>query len=199
MPIECYNPPAASLQALREAVQTVPKTFGHVATMMREVLGDLAHHWPHPVYRIGLKEAASANGLRKAEMIGWRYLTHSESDRDYAIEVQMEDEGDDEGMKHCFAELDKGPYIDGIYRVLKDESLLKKIGTTVFKLAVLRLNALGVFAVWLQTAEPGKAVYIPLPPTPRYLVPWQQYTTNQFQDALRDKAKEKLALDFSDA
>jgi hypothetical protein len=59
------------------------------------------------------------------------------------------------------------------------------------------LNALGVFAVWLQTDDPAQALFIPLPPTPRYLVPWRQYTTNQFQEALRDKAKEKLAASFS--
>ena len=128
-------------------------------------------------------------------MTGWRYLAHSGSNRNYAIEVQV----DDEGTNHQFAELDKGPYIDGIYRLLKNDDLLNKPSAATFKLAVLRLNALGVFAVWLQTAEPGQAVFIPLPPTPRYLVPLQQYTTNQFQDVLRDKAKEKLALDFSDA
>ena len=195
MPIQCYNPPAASVQALQEAAQTMPKAYGHVADMMREVLRDLPHHWPHPVYRVGLSEAASAQGWAKPELIGWRYLAHSESDREYAIEVQVEDDG----VQHQFAELDKGPYIDGIFRVLKDASLQPKAGPTVYHLAVLRLNALGVFAVWLQTDNPDQALFIPLPPTPRCLVPWQQYTTNQFQDAVRDKAKENLANVISDA
>ncbi len=187
MPIQSYDPPSASLQALRTAAQTVPKSYEHVAAMMEEVLQDLPPHWPHPVYCVGLQEAATAQGPWQGELVGWRYLAHSESDRDYAIEVQVE------GEQHQFAELDKGPYIDGIYRVLKDESLQQKNGTTVFKLAVLRLNALGIFAVWLQTDAPDQALFIPLPPTPRCLVPWQQYTTNQFQDVLREKAKEQLA------
>lgn len=194
MPLQCYNPPAASLQALQAAAQTMPKAYRHIAEMVREVLRELPHHWPHPVYRIGLSEAASATSWAQPELIGWRYLAQSESDRQYAIEVQVED-----GGQHQFAELDKGPYIDGIFRVLKDVSLQPKAGSTVFHLAVLRLNALGVFAVWLQTADPEKALFIPLPPTPRCLVPWQQYTTKQFQDALRDKAQENLANVISDA
>lgn len=187
MPIQSYDPPAASLQALQAAARTVPKGHEHVAAMIQETLRQLPQHWPHPVYCVGLKEAASANGPWQGELVGWRYLAHSGNERDYAIEVQVD------GTQHQFSELDKGPYIDGVYRVLKDESLQQKTGTTVFKLAVLRLNALGVFAVWLQTVEPGQALFIPLPPTPRYLTPWQQYTTNQFQDVLREKAKEKLA------
>ena len=190
MPIQSYDPPAASLQALQAAAQTMPKAYQHFAAMMQDTLHDLPLHWPHPVYCVGLKEAASAIGPWQGELVGWRYLAHSGSDRDYAIEVQVDSE------QHQFAELDKGPYIDGIYRVLKDESLQQKIGTTVFKLAVLRLNALGVFAVWLQTSEPEQSLFIPLPPTPRALVPWRQYTTNQFQDVLREKAKEKLASEI---
>ncbi len=194
MPIQCYNPPAASLQALQAAAQTMPKAYGHIAEMMRDALRDPSHHWPHPVYRVGLSEAASVKGWAKPELIGWRYLAHSESDRYYAIEVQVE-EG---GTQHQFAELDKGPYIDGIHRIVTDDGLWQKPGTPDFKLAVLRLNALGVFAVWLQTDEPEQSLFIPLPPKPRWL-PQQQYTTTQFQDALRDKAKEKLANDLSDA
>jgi hypothetical protein len=191
MPIQAYNPPAASLQALQAAAQTVPKSYEHVAAMMQEILQDPPQHWPHPVYCVGLREAATAQGAWQGELVGWRYLAHSGRDRDYAIEVQVEDD------QHEFAELDKGPYIDGIYRVLKDEVLQRQTGTTVYQLAVLRLNALGVFAVWLQTDAPEQALFIPLPPTPRYLVPWRQYTTNQFQEALRDKAKEKLAATLS--
>lgn len=195
MPIQLYEPPAESLQALRESAKATPKAYRHNAAMMQAVLADWQKHWPHPVYRVGLKEMASANGLRKAELVAWRYLARSGNDRNYAIEVQMDDDGTD----HQFAELDKGPYIDGIYKVLQDESLTKKAGATIFKPAVLRINAMAIFAVWLQSNEPEKEIIIPLPPTPSYVVPWQQYSVQHFQDALREQAKEKLANDFSDA
>jgi hypothetical protein len=192
MPIQCYNPPAASLQALQEAVQTMPKAYDQVAEMVREIVRDLPHHWPHPVYRVGLGEAASATGWAMPELIGWRYLARSESDRYYAVEVQVD------GTQHQFAELDKGPYIDGVYHLVTDEGLWQKPGTRDFKLAVLRLNALGIFAVWLQANQPEQSLFIPLPPKPRWLTQ-QQYTTNEFQAALREQAKEKLATALSDA
>lgn len=195
MPIRPYEPPAESLTALREAARTIPKAYRHAAEMIEAVLADWEKHWPHPVYRVGLKEMTSANGLRKAEMVGWRYLAHSGSDRNYALEVQMEDDG----TEHRFAELDKGPYIDGIYKVLRDESIAQKAGATVFKPAYLRINAMAIVAVWLRTDDAEKEIIIPLPPTPSYLVPWQQYSIKHFQDALREQAREKLANDFSDA
>jgi hypothetical protein len=146
MPIRPATPPAASLQAVREAAQTTPKAYRHMAEMMQTVATDWKKHWPHPVYRVGLKEMTATNWLRKAEMIGWRYLVQTRNQRQYAIEVQMEADG----TEHCFAELDKGPYVDGFYRVLHDDSLAKKTGATVFRPAVLRINALAIFAVWTK-------------------------------------------------
>ncbi|HEX4946005.1 MAG TPA: hypothetical protein VFZ34_05055 [Blastocatellia bacterium] len=193
MPIQPYEPPAASLQALREAAQIAPKAYQYAATMMNDVLADVPAHWPHPVYRIGLSDMATATALQKAELIGWRYLARSGGDRNFAVEVQVDED------EHSFAELDKGPYIDGIYRVLQDKVLAAKIGTTVLRPAVLRLNALGVFAVWLQTEVPDNELIIPLPPTPSYLAPWQEYSRARFQETVRRPAQEKLAQDFSDA
>ncbi|MBS1807982.1 MAG: hypothetical protein JST84_07305 [Acidobacteria bacterium] len=195
MPIQPYEPPAESLQALREAARTMPKAYRHNAKMMTDVLSDVSRHWPHPVYRIGLKEMASTNGVRKAEVVGWRYLAQAGNDRNYAIEVQMDERGKD----HQFAELDKGPYIDGIYRVLKDETLAKKAGATLLRPAFLRINALAIAAVWLRCDEPEKEMIIPLPPTPSYLVPWQQYSIKHFEDVLKQQATDKLANDFLDA
>ncbi len=195
MPIRPYEPPAESLQALREAVTTTAHAYRYNAAMMKDVLADVPKHWPHPVYRVGLKDMITPNGLHKAELVGWRYLARSGSDRNYALEVQM----DDDGKEHHFAELDKGPYIDGIYRVLNDEGIAKTAGATVFKPAVLRINALGIFAVWLRTNDPEKEIIIPLPPAPSYLMTWRQYSIKHFQDALRDRARVKLANDFSDA
>ena len=161
---------------------------------MKDVLADVPKHWPHPVYRICLKDMAGTNGLRKAEIIGWRYLAQSGNDRNYAIEVQMEDDGAD----HQFAELVNGPYIDAIYKILQDESLIKKAGATVLNPALLRINALGVVALWLRANDPEKEIIIPLPPTRRSLVAGRQSSIQHFQDALREPARAKLADDFSD-
>ncbi len=194
MPIKPYVPPAASLRALREAAHMTPKAYQHNAAMIKDVLADVPSHWPHPVYDVGLNDLALTNGLNKAEIISWRYLARSGNDRNYAIEVQIDDD-----QSHTFSELDKGPHIDGLRRIVTDESIIKKAAEVVYKPAVLRINAMGIFAVWLRTTDEQKEILIPLPPTRSYLVAWQQYSIKHFQDALRDKAKAKIANDFSDA
>lgn len=195
MPIKPYVPPAASLRALREAATMTPKAYQHNAAMIKDVLADVPAHWPHPVYDVGLNDLVLANGLNKAEIISWRYLARSGNDRNYAIEVQI----DDDNQSHTFSELDKGPHIDGLYQIVNDKNLIKQTEASVFKPAVLRINAMGIFAVWLRTADEQKEILIPLPPTRSYLVAWQQYSIKHFQDALRDKAKAKIANEFSDA
>ena len=194
MPIQPYVPPAASLRTLREAAKLTPKAYQHNAAMIQDVLADVPGHWPHPVYDIGLNDLVRENGLHQAEIMSWRYLACSGNDRNYAIEVQIDDD-----KNHTFSELDKGPHIDGMYRIVNDESIIKKAGVTVLKPAVLRINAMGIFAVWLRATDPQKEILIPLPPTRNYLVAWQEYSIKQFQDALRDKAKAKIANEFSDA
>src|SRR5438876_6434751 len=113
MPIKHQQPPEKSLEALRTATKKMPKVYAEVAGMIQDILAHPDQHWPHPVYVVGLRDMTSPNGLRKAQMIGWRYLAQVGSDRNYAIEVQHDDDGSD----HRLAELDKGPYIDGMYKV----------------------------------------------------------------------------------
>lgn len=195
MPIKCQQPPEKSLQALQAAARKVPKTYEHVAQMIRQVVAHPDQAWPHPVYVAGLREMASAGGLRRAEQTAWRYLARSGSDRNYAVEVQHEEDG----SGHQLSEVDKGPYIDGMYKVLRDQTLARKLGAASFRPAVLRINAMRVFAVWLQTHDHEKDILIPIPPAPPCLSPWQAYSAREFQDALRDEAKEQLAKDSSDA
>lgn len=193
MPIKCQPPPEKSLQALQAAARKVPKTYEHVAEMIRQVVAHPAGAWPHPVYVAGLRDMASAQGLRRAEQTAWRYLARSGSDRNYAIEVQHD------GDSHQLSEVDKGPYIDGMYKVFGDQKLARRLGAVSYRPAVLRINAMKVFAVWLQTRDSEKDILIPIPPNPPFLSPWQMYSAREFQDVLRDEAKEQLAKDSSDA
>ncbi len=195
MPIKCQQPPAKSLEALQAAARKVPKTYQHVAEMIRQVVAHPDQSWPHPVYVVGLREMASADGLRRAEQTAWRYLARSGSDRNYAIEVQH----DEDGNHHQLSEVDKGPYIDGLYKVLRDQKLARKLSAGSFRPAVLRINAMRIFALWLQAHDHAQDLLIPIPPVPPVLSPWQTYSAREFQDLLRDEAREQLATDSSDA
>ena len=195
MPIKPQKPPAASLRVLRDAVGTMPPACASIARAIPDVLDHPDRHWSHPVYVVGLREMASASGLKKARVIGWRYLVRADDHRNYAIEVQQ---GAGRGG-HRLAELDKGPFIDGLYHVLEHQDLVDAAGPPILKLAVLRISAMMIFAVWLQASTADKGVIVPIPPTPHYLKPWQTYTVKQFEDALRGEAQEDMAHPASDA
>src|SRR5262245_31901649 len=188
MPIKYQKPPGDTLDTLRESAETMPEAYVRHAKMIHEVVDHPDEHWPHPVYIAGLKDMASSNGLSHAEMIGWRYLAHLGSDRNYAIEVQQDPEWDGQQV----TEIDKGPFIDGIYRVLKDKSIAEKAGETDLKLSVLRINAMGIFAVWLRADDSDKDIIVPVQPAPKYLKPWHAYSVEEFEDALKPEAKRDL-------
>lgn len=192
MPIVPDEPPAASIQAMREAMKNLPEVY-------RQLIGDVlaapGRRWPHPVYVVGLADLAATHALKRAALIGWRFLAQAEGDRNYAVEVQRE-EGE---TGHVWTELDKGPYIDGLRRVLEDPQIARQIGRTVVRPAMLRAGAMGLCAVWLRAEPSAGDVIIPIPPAPRCLQPWQTYSVAQFEDALRSQAKEQLADESSDA
>ena len=108
-------------------------------------------------------------------------------------------QGDADGANYQVAELDHGPFVDGIYKVLEDQDLAEALGAAVYRPAALRINVLNVFAVWLRTEGPDNDIIIPLPPTPIALESGRLYTTEQFENALRVEAKEELANDTLDA
>ena len=195
MPIRPQQPPEKSLQALRDAARKVPRTYEHVAAMIRTIVAHPERAWPHPVYIAGLRDMAAAHGLRRAEMTGWRYLARSGSDRNYAIEVQCSEDGN----THQVSEVDKGPYIDGIWKVLEDKTLARRIGAVTVWPAVLRINALKILAVWLQAHDRAQDLLIPIPPTPSFLKPFQVCSRKEFQEVVREEAGELLAHDSLDA
>jgi len=188
MPIKSQKPPEGMLDTLRESAETMPQVYAQHANMIREVVDHPDQHWPHPVYTLGLKDMAAANGLSNAEMIGWRYLANMGSERNYAIEVQQDPEWDCQQV----TEIDKGPFIDGIHRVLEDKSIAEKAGETDLNLSVLQINAMGVFAVWLRADDSEKDIIVPVQPSPKYLKPWHAYSVEEFEAALKPEAKRDL-------
>lgn len=190
MLIETQAPPVESLRALQDTAETMPQVYGQVTELLREICARPTQHWPHPVYVVGLNALASEHeGLRGARLTGWRFLTKTKGARNHAVEVQQTPDGDD----HRFAELDKGPFIDGMCRVLEDKNFAQQTDVAALKLSVLRVNAMGVFALWLRANEPERELIIPIAPTPPCLKPWPAtYTVPQFQAALREEARREL-------
>jgi hypothetical protein len=198
MSIKYQTPPEESLKALQAMAEIMPKTYDRLANMLREVYERPDEHWPHPIYVVGLRAMASEKeGLSGARLAGWRYLVKLEGERNHAVEVQQ----DADGATHRFSELDKGPFIDGMCRVLQEKGFDEERDASALKLSVVRINTMGVFALWLQADDPNNDRVIAISPTPPYLNPWPEtYTVAQFQAALRDEAKRELeSEDFFDA
>jgi integrase len=186
MPIRFQQPPATTIEILRESAETMPRPFAEHARMIRAVADAPERHCPHPVYIAGLRDLAAADGLRQAEVAGWRYL--AQSGDPCAIEVDDTPEWDGQQL----TEIDKGPFVDGLCRLLADQELARQTEADDLNLSVLRINALGIFAVWLRADDSQKDRIIPLQPAPDYLQPGQTYSVQEFQDALLPQAKRNL-------
>jgi hypothetical protein len=186
MPIKFQQPPADTIETLRKSADATPRSFVEHARMIRSVLADPGGHRPHPIYIAGLRDLAAPDGLRRAEQAGWRYLTQSGGN--CAIEVGDDPDGD--GLQ--LTEIDNGPFIDGLCRVLEDPELARNTSADDLSLSVLRVNGLGIFAVWLRADDSRNDLIIPLQPTPDYLKPGRTYSVEEFQDALKPQAKRNL-------
>ena len=183
MPIRFQQPPAGAIETLRESATAM---FDEHARMIRSVVDDPDGpdgHWPHPVYIAGLRDMAASGGLRHARKVGWRYLTKSGG----ACAFEVGDDPDGGGLQ--LTEIDDGPFIDDLYRVLENKRLAQRTSDTDLSLSVLRINAMNICAVWLRAESGGADIIIPLQPAPDYLKPGHSYSVEEFQEALQPQAK----------
>lgn len=190
MAIKSQSPPKETFETLIATARTMPGVYGPITGMLRQVSEAPERHWPHPVYTVGLEALATeGQGLSKAHLIGWRFLVKSDAERYHAIEVHREAEG----PGHRFAELDKGPFIEGMSAVLMDPASGHQLGNLDRVLTVLRINALRIFALWLQAADPAYDCIAVMAPAPPYLSPWPAtYTVDQFQLTIQPEARREL-------
>lgn len=196
MAIQIKPPTVDSLQALQVGltkIRTHPQ-FEPLARMLQQVHDAPEDHMPHEIATVDLKELASGTGLQAARVIGHRYLTQA-ADKDFAVEVQQV--GRD--GQHQFAEVTHGRIVDNVKQILDDPDLQRLVGGGSFTVLMLRINALGVHALWFQPVENSDADFIAcVPPTPPYLETWPKtYTRKEFEEAVKDEAQRKLTADAS--
>lgn len=189
MLIQHQEPPDVSLRALRGAAEHIRPAHGQMVAMLKEVAASPTEHLPHPLYAVGLADMAGEGGLDKATITGWRYLAQSDEGQNYAFIVQQ----DADGKNHRFAEMNRGPFVAGTLQTLADAKLRAKIDDGTFKLSVLKIPALDIFALWLHAKDSGREVVTVIRPAPTYLEPWPRvYAPEEFEDVVRPEAKRKL-------
>ena len=196
MAIIVTQPGADSLQALKEGVQ---KLKGHpqfevLAQMMQSAHDSPNTALPHAVYSADLQDLASEKGLSSLRFVGHRYLAQSADGTHFAIEVHQ----DKKTAKHEFAEVARGNVVDGVQRILDDPVLQPKLSGGSFTLSLLRINALGIHALWFHADEPATDIIIGVPLTPPYLKSWPKtYNREEFETAIKDAAKQKLQVNHA--
>ena len=182
---------ADSLKALKEGVDTLRShpQFEVVAQMLQSAHDTPDAALPHTVYSVDLQDLASGNGLAALQLVGCSYFAKSDDGTHFAIEVHQ----DKKTAKHTLGGVARGNLVDGVQQILNDPSLQEKLSGAEFTLSTLRINALGIHALWFHADTPVTDIIIGVPLTPPYLEPWPRtYNREEFESAVRDAAKQKL-------
>lgn len=180
-----------SLKALKEGVDNLRShpQFEVVAQMIQSAHDTPDAALPHTVYSVDLQDLATGNGLATLQLVGHRYFAKSADGTHFAIEVHQ----DKKTAKHKLGEVARGNIVDGVQQILNDPSLQEKLSGADFTLSTLRINALGIHALWFHADEPVTDIIIGVPLTPPYLESWPKtYNREQFETAVKDAAKQKL-------
>ena len=158
----------------------------------RSASADAAEHKPHRAYTIGLEDLAGGAGLERARFIGWRFLVEAGADR-VGIEVSA-DEADED---HEFTAIDRGPFVDGTDRAVRDLAASELARAASYEVAVITVPALYIHAIWLRARQGGDDLIVPIEPTHDALRAGRQYRAPDFLRRLRAPATERLAFDDS--
>ena len=185
------TPPPESLDALTKAADNLPASHGQIAEILRHIHDYATDHKPHPMYVSGLADMASSDGLGKAIIFGWRYLSISGSERKFAVEVHH----DPDGSNHRFAGLSHGPAVEALIKVIEDDRIKQQIEGGGFTLSTVSIPALDISAVLLRATSGGNDMLAVVPPGRAFLKSWPDtYTVQQFQNAVQDEAERNMEV-----
>ncbi len=185
-----------SLKALKEGVDTLRShpQFEVVAQMLESAHDTPDAALPHTIYSVDLQDLASGNGLAALQLVGRSYFAKSADGTHFAIEVHQ----DKKTAKHKLGGVARGNIVDGVQQILNDPSLQEKLSGADFTLSTLRINALGIHALWFHADKPVTDIIIGVPLTPPYLEPWPRtYNREEFETAVKDAAKQKLDVNHA--
>ena len=185
-----------SLKALKEGVDNLRShpQFEVVAQMIQSAHDTPDAALPHTVYSVDLQDLATGKGLAALQLVGRSYFAKSADGTHFAIEVHQ----DKKTAKHKLGGVARGNIVDGVQQILNDPSLQEKLSGADFTLSTLRINALGIHALWFHAEQPVTDLIICVPLTPPYLEPWPRtYNREEFETAVKDAAKQKLEADHA--
>lgn len=190
------EPPVEALPALRTLdgvlarsgpAAAVPAAAAATRTAGRPVTPEVSA----PVYVLGLGDVVGGGGLPGAELAVWTHVLPVSPDEDAGVAA-----ADVDARTWRLASVTEGPPIAGLRRQVREltaDGSAAGGGGDTYQLAVLRVPALHVSAVWLRGTGDAGDVLVPLPGPGSPLEAGRHYSTGEFLDALREPATRALA------
>lgn len=199
MPLTIPAPPPASLAAVDAAIPgiaTSPGVAAHApavaagaALFMNRMAATAAPAGTAAVssrvYTLGLDAIAAGRGLAAARLVHWTHLLPSGGGRIVAADVTAD--------TATFDGMTEGPHPDGLRRLIETLPADPAVVAGNYELAVLRVPALFVSAVWLQGRGGSADILVPADPADPALTPGRHYSAADFLQALAPAARGKLA------
>ena len=183
MPITVAKPSTAVANVVREHLVRVAN-LGRFRTKQLSAAApaDLSLAVPHRVYNLGLADVKGRNPLGKAKPSAWRYLVLEQG----AVIAAAEAVQRSPSAKPLFSHTNEGPFVESTAKAIEAAEQLPEVETGKYELAVLRVPALYVVALWLKGTgtKPPDDILIPLDPAPAGLTAGERLTAKDFTAAL---------------
>lgn len=143
---------------------------------------DLSLAAPHPMYNLGLSDIKGRNALGKAKLTAWRYMVLEGGKAIATAEaVRMTPRS-----KPVFSHTNEGPFVTSTAAGIEAAERLPEVKAGQYELAVLRVPALFVMALWLKDVSAKKSgdILVVLEPAPPGLTAGKRMTAEEFTEAL---------------
>ena len=198
MPLHFTQPPAAATQALMAAVPglAAKPSLAIRTPALAAIVGTIhaapsdanlsENAVPAPVHVVGLDMLAAGGDARKAPLAVWTYLLHTGGG---AVPTSLADV-DAHTMK--FAAVTEGEHIRALGANLRAAESSAAQGGSDFDVAMIRVPALYLSAVWLKGRGGADDVIIPGESPKSPLTAGKRYTPAEFNSALKAVAAKEL-------
>ena len=184
MPLEALSPSDALTSTVLKHLSGTAQRHAFRTEQLAGAAPDmLSVAAPHPVFNLELADIDGKDLLSRARLSGWRYLVRA-GERVIAAAEAVEGAG---GASPTFSNTNEGPFVASTARGIELAERLDQVRKGRFRLALLRVPALYVLALWLQDQGTSRSdLVIPLSPSPRTLTAEVPLSPARFGDLLAD-------------
>ncbi|HVG21774.1 MAG TPA: hypothetical protein VNI02_22250 [Blastocatellia bacterium] len=183
MPLNIIKPSADFAEVIRgHLIEMADLGRFRTKSLSKAAPASLSLAAPHPMYNLGLSDIKGRNPLAKAKLTAWRYMVLEGNE----VIATAEAVRPSARAKPIFSHTNEGPFVGSTAAAIEAAEQLPEVKAGRYELAVLRVPALYVMALWLKDAKSKGAgdILIPLDPVPPGLNAGERMTAEAFGEAL---------------